>query len=915
MNKKLIEVAIPLESINEASSREKSIRQGHPSTLHLWWARRPLASTRSIIFSQIVDDPSSHPELFPTEEDQNKERERLFELIRKMVLWENTDNEKLFNTINCEIKKYLNNDDVLLDPFAGGGSIPLEAQRLGIPAVATDLNPVAVMINKATIEIPFLFNNCPPVNPNTYLSGEFKGLRGLIHDIDYYGAQLKNLVFSKIGDAYPHSLDENGTQCTTVGWIWTRVIRCPNPLCGCEVPLSSTFSLSKSRKQHVEYSFNGKSIQFKVEKNGSTPSAAKISRGAKFKCLCCNEVIPDEYVKTEAQNNRMTSKMMAVIAEGKKGKIFLTPTESDINCSLIDKPTNYPDGQLSDDRRAIWCPLYGLDTFSKLFTNRQLLLLTTYTECIKEIVQMVERDALNKHLAADSIPLREGGSGARAYSEAIGVYLSFAIDRLANYSSTLNGWSGEFIIQTFGRQGLPMMWDYIESNPFSNSTGNWDGAISWITKVLEKILPNAKSIAYQYSATTPRKISYKPIVSTDPPYYDNIGYADLSDYFYIWMRSSIGHLYPDLFETMLVPKQEELIAAPYRFNGDMNKSKQFFENGMFEAFKQMYDYSSDDYPITIYYAFKQSESEEDDRGLLKRSSSGWETMLSALINAGFIITGTWPVRTERATGLKAYVNALASSIVLVCRKGQKKISATRREFINELRKELKPAIRKLQESNIAPVDLAQSSIGPGISVFSKYESILESDGSKMTVRTALQIINQELDAFVSEQEGELDPESRFCVNLFSQYAYNDVKYGEADVLARAKNTSVDRLSNLGALFSEKGIVRLKTREEIPEPTKSSVKTWVLCQQLTREVNRGGINATAKILLPYSGRDAENAKSLAYHLFTIADQKKWAQEAYAYNALISAWPDIQNVLMTLIGPEEKSGVTRIDRWLQ
>ena len=580
-------MAIPLESINEASSREKSIRQGHPSTLHLWWARRPLATTRSIIFSQIVDDPSSHPDLFPTEEDQKKERERLFGLIREMVLWDNTDNEKLFKTINSEIKKYLNDDDVLLDPFAGGGSIPLEAQRLGIPAVATDLNPVAVMINKATIEIPFLFNNRPPVNPNKYLTSNFKGLMGLIQDIDYYGAQLKKLVLSKIGKAYPLSLDENGTPCTTVGWIWTRVIKCPNPLCGCEVPLSSTFSLSKTGKQHVEYSFNNKSIQFKVEKNGFAPPAAKLSRGAKFKCLCCNEVISDEYVKNEAQNDRMTSKMMAIIAEGKKGKIFLTPTENDISHSLVDKPTSHPDGQLSDDRRAIWCPLYGLDTFSKLFTNRQLLLLTTFTDSIKEIIQMVEKDAIDKHLADDSVPLREGGTGAKAYSEAIGVYLSFAIDRLANYSSTLNGWSGEFIIQTFGRQGLPMMWDYIESNPFSNSTGNWDGAVSWITKVLEKLLPNAKSIAYQYSATTPRKTTYKPIVSTDPPYYDNIGYADLSDYFYIWMRSSIGHIYPNLFETMLVPKQEELIAAPYRFNGDVGKSKQFFENGMFEAFKQM----------------------------------------------------------------------------------------------------------------------------------------------------------------------------------------------------------------------------------------------------------------------------------------------------------------------------------------
>lgn len=917
MNKKLIEVAIPLDTINEASSREKSIRQGHPSTLHLWWARRPLAATRSIIFSQIVDDPSSHPELFPTEIEQTKERERLFDLIRQMVLWENTDNSVLFKKIHEELKKYLSDEDRVLDPFAGGGSIPLESQRLGIPSIATDLNPVAVMINKASLEIPYIFKDKKPVNPQKYLdTGQFKGLTGLIEDVSYYGALLKKIVFSKLGKYYPETVEENGTKCTTVGWIWTRVIRCPNPLCKCEVPLASTFSLSKKGKQHITFDFDSQNnIVFKVEDKGEVPPSAKVSRGAKFKCLHCNEIISDDYVKIEAQKNRMTSKMMAVIAEGKKGKIFRTPTENDLNCAEIGKPVDYPDGALSDDRRAIWCPLYGLDTFSKLFTNRQLTLLATYCESLKEVIAQVEKDFIKCGLPDDGMHLNSGGSGAKAYSEAIGVYLSFAIDRLANYSSTLNGWSGEFIIQTFGRQGLPMLWDYIEANPFSNSTGNWDGAIDWIVKVLGKLLPNSKSIAYQYSATSPRILDYKPIVSTDPPYYDNIGYADLSDYFYIWMRMAIGNIYPELFETMLVPKQDELIAAPYRFGGNQNESKQFFENGMFNAFKQIYTYSSDDFPITIYYAFKQSESEEDEKGQLKRSSSGWETMLSALINAGFSITGTWPVRTERATGLKAYVNALASSIVLVCRKESKQSPITRREFINELRKELKPAIKKLQESNIAPVDLAQSSIGPGISVYSKYEAILESDGTKMTVRTALQIINQELDAFVSEQEGELDSESRFCVNLYSQFAYEEVKYGEVDVLARAKNTSIEKLSGQGIVASEKGMVRLKMRDELPEPSKAVCSSWLLCQQLSREMDRSDIECTAKILLPRSGREIENAKALVYRLFTIADHNKWNQDAYVYNALITAWPDIQSALMRLVGPEEKSGFTKIDRWLE
>ena len=457
-----------------------------------------------------------------------------------------------------------------------------------------------------------------------------------------------------------------------------------------------------------------------------------------------------------------------------------------------------------------------------------------------------------------------------------------------------------------------MTWDYAEGNPFSNSSGCFDNMLEWIVKCIPTFPSNSVAKVSQFNASNDYGVR-DVMISTDPPYYDNIEYADLSDYFYVWLRKSLKNIYPSLFETMLVPKKDELVALKHRFDGKEKDAKQFFENGMYNAFVHLYNNSREDIPITIYYAFKQSEIEKKG-DVVNRSSSGWETMLSAIINAGFTITGTWPIRTERSNRLVGLgTNALASSIVLVCRKYQKEKPITRREFINELRKELKPAIIKLQESNIAPVDLAQSSIGPGISVYSRYSSILESDGSTMSVRVALQLINQELDAIVSEQEGEIDSESRFCINLYSQYAYNDVKFGDADILARAKNTSVERLSILGAIFSEKGIVRLKTRDEIPEPTKSSVKTWVLCQQLTREVDRGGIEATAKILLPYSGIDAENAKALAYRLFTIADQKKWTQEAYAYNALITAWPDIQSALMVLIGPENESKVTKLDRW--
>jgi putative DNA methylase len=380
------------------------------------------------------------------------------------------------------------------------------------------------------------------------------------------------------------------------------------------------------------------------------------------------------------------------------------------------------------------------------------------------------------------------------------------------------------------------------------------------------------------------------MISTDPPYYDNIGYADLSDFFYVWLRQSLKGIYPDLFKTMLVPKAEELVAVPYRFGGSFDKAKTFFEDGMFKTFCQIHKYACESIPLTVYYAFKQSETEDEST-----SSSGWETMLSAIIRAGFLITGTWPIHTERETGLKNSVNALASSIVLVCRKRPEDAPiCTRRDFINTLKRELKPALQKLQASNIAPVDLAQSAIGPGMGVYSRFSKVLEADGTPMSVRSALQIINQELDLYFTEQDSELDRDSRFCVDLYTQYAFNDVKFGEADVLARAKNTSVEKLAARSLLYAQKGVVRLLTREEIPEKIEHrEFIIWLLTQQLTRALEKDGVLGVAKIVSGIFTSEPEQAKALAYRLFQIAERKGWAQEAYAYNSLVIAWPEVQS----------------------
>lgn len=911
--KKLIEVALPLEAINIESAREKSIRHGHPSTLHLWWARRPLAAARAVIWSSLVDDPSSHPELFPTEEDQTKERQRLFSILEKLVKWENLNNKEILAEAKAEIMKSTNgNPPALLDPFAGGGAIPLEAQRLGLEAHASDLNPVAVMINKAMIEIPPRFAGMAPVNPDARAliggSDAWSGAQGLAEDVRYYGEWMKQEAFKRIGHLYPKvkiPKEQGGGEATVIAWIWARTVNCPNPACGCEMPLVRSFDMlkNKGKEVHLEPAAKDGIISFDVKQGKSKKGATINRRGAN--CVCCGTPVSFPYIREEAQAGRMGAKLIAIIAEGINGRIVLPADEQQIKIANIERPEEYPDGPLPYNPRNFQTPLYGLNTFSSLFTNRQLTTLVTFSDLVLEVQKCISEAAISAGMSDDGISLEDGGIGAKAYSQAISVYLAFAVDREANYCSSLNAWSGNFIIQTFGRQALPMVWDYCESNPFSQSTGNWTGAIKWITLAMENFPASTQAYVRQFDAQS--DIGLRNImVSTDPPYYNNIIYADIADYFYIWMRKCLKDIYPKVFRTLLVPKNEELVAAQYRFEGGLDEAKEFFEKGMFEAFCQVNKYVLDNYPLTIYYAFKQNDAEDTEDGV-QITSSGWETMLSAIIKAGFMITGTWPMHTERETGLKKAMNALASSIVLVCRKRSSNASIiTRRNFINELKRELKPALQKLQRSNIAPVDLAQSAIGPGMSVYSRFSKVLEADGSPMGVRSALQIINQELDIFFNEQDGELDRDSRFCVDLYSQCAFNDIKFGDADTLARAKNTSVAALATRGLLYAQKGIVHLLGRDEIPTKVDTTEKIiWLLTQQLTRAMETGGIVACAEIVAPMYGSNAEQAKSLAYRLFTIAERRGWAQEAYAYNALVIAWPEIQSRAAELqaIKPEQ------------
>lgn len=900
--KKLIEVALPLEKINAESAREKSIRHGHPSTLHLWWARRPLAAARAVIWSSLVDDPSSHPEKFPTEEDQEKERQRLFRILEKLVVWENSNDPDVLEAAKAEILKSTNgNPPALLDPFAGGGAIPLEAQRLGLEAHAHDLNPVAVMINKAMIEIPPRFADLPPVNPDARaesMNSTWSRVQGLAEDVRYYGEWMKQEAFKRIGHFYPKvkvPREQGGGEATVIAWIWARTVKCPNPACGCKMPLASSFVLSKKKGKEawVKPIPDGNTVRFQIQ-NGKCPKeyeTYKTGRGATFKCPCCGEITTDSYVKQEGKAHRIGSHLMAIVAEGKHGRIYISPNEEHALAAKVELPEAVPSGMLPDNPRWFSPPAFGMDTYEDLFTSRQLTALTTFSKLVSEAQAKAEADAVAAGMKNDHLSLRNSGDGASAYGEAVGVYLAFVISKLADRGSTICGWdsSREGLRNTFGRQAIPMTWDYSEGNPFSNSSGCFDNMIEWVTKCISE-LP-AATLAEVSQADAQSDCGLRNImISTDPPYYDNIGYADLSDFFYVWMRQSLKDTYPELFSTMLVPKVEELIATPYRHDGNVEKAKSFFEDGMLSACKQMYQYAREDVPVTVYYAYKQSDT--DDCGT---ASSGWETMLGAIVNAGFAITGTWPMRTEMANrSIASGSNALASSIVLVCRKRSEDApQTTRRNLIAALRRELRPALQKLQSSNIAPVDLAQSAIGPGMGVFSRYRRVLEADGSVMTVRSALQVINEEVDLYFNEQVGNMDAASRFCVDLYTQCAYNNIKYGEAEILANAKSTSIAMMVTHGILYAKGGIVHLVERSELPEKVDvDESNIWMLTQQLTRAMAKGGVNACAEIIFNMFGSNAESAKDLAYRLYTIAERKGWAEEAYAYNNLVVAWPDIQ-----------------------
>lgn len=914
--RKLIEVSIPLEKINEQSAREKSIRHGHPSTLHLWWSRKPTSTARAVLFAQIVDDPGSRLDLFPTVEEQDAERRELFEIIEQISNWDTVKNdpEGWFDKAREKIMLYTDgNPPAVADPFAGGGSIPLEAQRLGLEAHASDVNPVAVLLEKALIEIPPKFAGQPPVFPgaaevlDSNDSSAWPGATGLAEDVKRYGEWMLEEAKKRIGHLYPDAELPDGTKAPVIAWLWARTVTCPNPACGIDAPLTSSWWVSKKKGREayvvptikegtvnydVHYGTNGgptKDLDGTVDRNGA-------------RCVGCGSFISFEHIRSEGKRNRIAADLMCIVAEGRESKRtyrhYISP-QSDHQ--YVKSPDIVrPIGKLPERALGFRVQAYGFMSYSDLFTSRQANALNTFSELVNETREEVAKET------------------NREYADAVATMLALGVSRCADYWSSLCSWhsSGEKMSHVFTRQALAMIWNFAEAMPFSQASGCFSGQLEWVIKALKFTPASIPGTAESISAID--GVPSNMVISTDPPYYDYIGYSDLSDYFYVWLRKMLRGSYPELFNRTLVPKSDELVANPYRHDGKKG-AKEFFEQGFTGFFSKLRLQTQSAFPMTVYYAFKQ----QDSHSSASNSSTGWETILEGIIRSGWQITATWPMRSELTSRLVARgTNALASSIALVLRpRPEDAPTITRRDFLRELKTELPGALRDLQRGTVAPVDLPQSAIGPGIGLFSKYSGVLENDGKKMTVRSALQVINEILDEVLSEQEGDYDADTRFALAWFDNCGFDTEVYGHADSLARARNTSVDHLHRAGILHSGQGKVHLYSPKELHDvdtargenynPAEDDeTSAWETVIHLAKALEyEDGVESAGRLLaLVPASIDRDLCKQLAFLLFQISERRGEAKTALLFNQLGTAWNDIEQAARHAPGPDENSDNT-------
>lgn len=707
--KKLIETALPLSSINARTISERTSTAGHPANMHMWWGRSPHYSSVAALTASMVDAPDGMEEL----------RARL----ERMERGEYTE---------------FGDKPVVFDPFSGYGGIPLAAQTMDFPVIAGDLNPVAAMLTKATTEIPAKFANQRPVNPYSLIK-EYRGAEGLAEDVQFYGEWLEQKAQEQLQELYP-----NESEGKPAAWIWARTVKCPNPACGCRMPMASSFIINgkAGREAWAEPVAENGTIRFHL-RTGKCPKEKETNKygsyGAKFICPACGEITTDAYVKEQGLKHELGAQLMAMVIDTPNGKIYKEPNSVQEAAAVVPAPENIPQGEIPDNAHWFGPPGFGITEYADLFSPRQLTMLTTFCELLKELQDKAASDALAAGMSPECGSLAAGGNGALAYGQAVSVYLAFVIDKMADRNSTVCSWnsSGGNPRATFGRQAIPMVWNYAEGNPFSSITGNFKTSLKNVVASIAALPCGSRVDVYQGDAVT-ATYPENCMICTELPYYKAIGYAHLSDFFYIWMRRSLRGIFPDLFNQMVTSK-EELSTVGQFYGRDLKECNQEYEEKMLHVLEKLYQASTLEYPALLFYEFHKADANALTATSVDIETSPWEIMVTNMLKVGFAITAVWPMRSEAFSE-----KADGTRILIVARKVEKTEQTTRRAFINTMKRELPGKLDVLYSAGVDDCDKEISGLGCGLSVFSRYKRIMNADGSDMNVHDALQLIYQEL---------------------------------------------------------------------------------------------------------------------------------------------------------------------------
>lgn len=870
--RKLIEVIIPVEEISKACRRDKDRKVGTIKNVHKWFAPMPTPAWRALLFAALVDDPG-----------EPRRRADLVNLIKRLVPEDGGPPTEATLTEARQVLKAAGKPPVIFDPFCGGGSTLVEAQRLGLPAVGSDLNPVAVLITRTLTQLIPTVAGRRPIHTGDRLTSISGGaLDGLITDLHHYAKRVREAVWQEVGPLYPTVGGE-----TVIAWLWARTVTCANPACGATIPLytSSWLSKKKGQERWLKPVVVGKRAEFEIgEGAGPPPPPTKASpRGAKFRCLVCGQIAPETHVKAEGTAGQIGAQLIATVVDGSSGRRYLAADEKQEQVAAIPPPEDRPEVAIPVDPRNLWCRLYGLTTQAALYTPRQLHALGAFADAVAQVPRWVTEDG-----------------GDEAYATAITTVLGLCVGKLAQTNSTQARWyvggdTGTPRVQAaFGRHALPMVWDFVELNPFSERIANWLGLVDSLISALRALPVAAHPAEVALCDARDAGQLTRPgsaLVATDPPYFDQIAYADLSDYFYVWERRALRNVQPDLFGTIVTPKDAELIATPYRHDGDIDAARRYFVDGFTQTFTSLRKAARPDLPMIVIYAHRQEETEQD--GL---TSSAWDAIIDALLKAGLGVAGTWPIHgtgSSRQIGLGT--NALASYTAMVCRPRRAEAGITDKPgFLRALRGELPPAIRKMQDAAVPALDLTQAALGPGLAVFSRFARVVEPSGEPMSVRTAIGLINQVRSETLTELQDEFDADTRWAVQWFEEYGFTEGPYARAEVLFTGTDTSFDGLRRAGVIGSRPSKVWLVRPDDLPDnwnpEADSRVPVWEVTMHMVRSLDRGGEDAAARLLARVGGsRDV--ARDLSYRLADICERRQWAKEALAFNGLIVSWPEI------------------------